>query len=269
MVVLVRQIGPLIARGTRSAVYAYGRDAVVKIPDAATPPLWIEREAEYCVAVRAAGAPTPRLLDVEIHDGRPSSVWERVRGPSMWQSARDRPELCADYGEMLGKLHLGLFELVPPIGLPRHRDRLTSKLRTAASSVDATLVEITAGVPQGAGPPRVCHGDLHPGNVILSAQGPVVVDWFDASTGEPLADVARSHVLMRLGRDGYAPDHLPGATPAALGDLAEAHLRTVREGMGFSQPEFERWCAVEALARVAEGVPAAGLIELWDGGRRR
>ena len=41
------------------------------------------------------------------------------------------------------------------------------------------------------------HRDLHPGNVILSSDGPVVVDWTNAGAGEPAFDVA-----LRLGHPG-------------------------------------------------------------------
>jgi len=40
------------------------------------------------------------------------------------------------------------------------------------------------------------HRDLHPQNVILSAMGPVVVDWTNAAAGEPAFDVALAWVIL-------------------------------------------------------------------------
>ena len=40
------------------------------------------------------------------------------------------------------------------------------------------------------------HRDLHPENVILSQQGPVVVDWTNAGAGEPAFDVALVWVIL-------------------------------------------------------------------------
>ena len=40
------------------------------------------------------------------------------------------------------------------------------------------------------------HRDLHPENVILSPQGPVVVDWTNAGAGEPAFDVALVWVIL-------------------------------------------------------------------------
>ena len=39
------------------------------------------------------------------------------------------------------------------------------------------------------------HGDLHPGNVILSPAGPVVIDWTNAGAGDPALDVALVWVI--------------------------------------------------------------------------
>src|SRR5262249_24371676 len=43
----------------------------------------------------------------------------------------------------------------------------------------------------------LCHGDYHPDNVLLSARGPLVIDWENAALGDPLADVARTLLLFR------------------------------------------------------------------------
>jgi thiamine kinase-like enzyme len=43
--------------------------------------------------------------------------------------------------------------------------------------------------PLGEGTSLV-HLDLHPGNVLLTASGPVVIDWPNAGRGSGLADVA-------------------------------------------------------------------------------
>jgi tRNA A-37 threonylcarbamoyl transferase component Bud32 len=39
------------------------------------------------------------------------------------------------------------------------------------------------------------HRDLHPGNVILSPGGPVVIDWTNAAAGDPAVDVALVWVI--------------------------------------------------------------------------
>src|ERR1044071_5794670 len=97
-------------------------------------------------------------------------------------------------------------------------------------------------MPPRVGPLRLCHGDMHPSNVILAPDGPMIVDWFDASRGEPVADVARTCLL--LGDGDRTPEHLPGADPATLGVLAQAYLDRLRERFDIGADVLARWQAV-------------------------
>ncbi len=242
-------------------MHAYGRGAVAKVPDPSTPSAWIVYEARYTEAARDAGAPVPRLLGIEQIGDRVASVWERVRGPSMWQAAIDRPDRSAELGRLLADSHYALFDLVPPVTLPAQRDRLVSKIRRAAGTVDASLSRAIELLPAPLRTLRLCHGDLHPSNVILAPGGPVIVDWFDASRGDPVADVARSSLLL----DGaHTPRHLPGAGAETLTVLTDAYLARLRERLDIGREQLTLWQAINAVARLAEGMPRAPLLDVWN-----
>src|SRR4051812_17557352 len=157
---LARPLGDIVARGTRSSIHAYGRGAVVKVPHPSTPAGWIRSEAQYADAARAGGAPVPRLLGIEEMSGRTASVWERAEGTSMWQQVVDRPQRSVELGRLLADIQLALFELVPPVSLPNQHDRLVSKIRWSAATVDASLARALDLLPARVGQPRLCHGDL-------------------------------------------------------------------------------------------------------------
>jgi aminoglycoside phosphotransferase (APT) family kinase protein len=255
------ELGDLVGRGTRSLVYSYGRGAVAKMPNASTPESWITAEALYAEAVRTAGAPVPRLLGIERISGRTASVWERVGGMSMWRQVLDDPARGSELGRLLADLHMAVFALVPPVALPRQRDRLASKIRRTAAGVDPVLGHALAVVPAEQDTPRVCHGDLHPSNVLLAHDGPMIVDWFDASRGDWIADVARSSLM--LGDGTTRTRHLPGSDRATLGALRCAYLARLRDSLEIDDDLFACWRAVQAVGRIAEGVPREPLIEIW------
>jgi aminoglycoside phosphotransferase (APT) family kinase protein len=259
---LARLLGEVVARGSRSSVHAYGRGTVVKVPDAETPAGWILSEARYTEAVRDAGARAPRLLGIEQIAGRPASVWERIDGTTMWQHVIDRPDRGAEMGTVLADVHLELFELVPPVTIPSQRDRLVSKIRWSAAMIDASLGRALELLPASTAPPRLCHGDLHPSNVILADGGPMIVDWFDASRGDPVADAARSS-LMLIGDGANAPRHLPGSDPSTLAVLTTAYVSRLREHLEISEALLARWQAINAAARLAEGVAREPLLDVW------
>jgi aminoglycoside phosphotransferase (APT) family kinase protein len=103
---------------------------------------------------------------------------------------------------LLAQLHRRLHELEPPSGL--------------------------ASIGDG---DRLLHLDLHPENVLLSPDGPVVVDWTNARRGEPAFDVALTWVI--------------GATSPGLGELGRSFLRHFLE-------HFDREELVRALPAAAE-----------------
>lgn len=46
---------------------------------------------------------------------------------------------------------------------------------------------------------RLCHGNFHPDNVLMTLQGPVIIGWMDATRGSPLVDIARTSLLLSMG----------------------------------------------------------------------
>ena len=85
-------LGRPIAHGSRSTVYAWGNDAVAKVPVAGTPDSWIRCEADFSTAVHQVGAPVPEFLGFEAHNGRVASIYRRAVGALMWDAVVAEPE---------------------------------------------------------------------------------------------------------------------------------------------------------------------------------
>jgi aminoglycoside/choline kinase family phosphotransferase len=98
----------------------------------------------------------------------------------------------------------------------------------------------------------LCHGDFHPDNVILSAEGPVVIDWVDATVGNPLADVARTTILLEGERAAG------GATSWAARTVLQLWLRAYIGRYLFLRPggneEYRSWQPIVAAGRMNEGI---------------
>jgi aminoglycoside phosphotransferase (APT) family kinase protein len=63
----------------------------------------------------------------------------------------------------------------------------------------------------------LCHGDLHPGNVIMTGEGPRIVDWGWAVRGPAALDLGFSHVIHtaiapRRAEDPQRPRAINAAT---------------------------------------------------------
>ena len=113
---------------------------------------------------RAHGYPVPvarASSDTDI-------VMERLDGPTMLDDLARRPWTSPAHAATLARLHKQLHEIAAPASLPAPFGEGTSLL----------------------------HLDLHPDNVILTARGPVVIDWPNAARGPSAADVAHTWMVM-------------------------------------------------------------------------
>ncbi len=255
-------LGAIIARGSRSVVHEWGADAVAKVPLAGTPEGWIRFEANYAAAVHACGVPSPRVLGLESIHGRDISIFERIDGPTMWESLKSNPGSARQIGQQFGELHCDLLSVLGPIALPTQRTRLAAKLyasarsspRSTARSSDGFTGTRTIGlineIPENDSRSVLCHGDFHPMNIIISNRGPMIVDWFDAGRGSAIGDIARTSVLLSV----VGNAHLPGATAALLDCLHTEYLRTVQISAGVSFDDLPRWIEIQRAARLSEGI---------------
>jgi Ser/Thr protein kinase RdoA (MazF antagonist) len=81
-------------------------------------------------------------------------------------------------------------------------------------------------------PDTLVHGDLHPGNIVLTPNGHVVVDWSDAAVGNPFVDLptfllrTKDRELRRRLLNAYL-DGWDGVMPRARLDAAAELAMTV------------------------------------------
>lgn len=152
----------LLAQGRDCDIFDYGDGTVLRRSRKAYDQT---QEARVLAHVAEHGYPVPKVHEL-LDDGR-DLVMEKVAGPTMLQAIERRPWKVASFGRQLAELHIALHAIPPLDGLP-------------------ALHEGEALV----------HLDLHPQNVILSPDGPVVIDWTNASRGLPGHDTARVWALM-------------------------------------------------------------------------
>lgn len=258
-------VGELVAVGRTADVHAFGNDAVVKIPRPDTPAHWAEIEADLSTAVHRHGLPAPAVRDVIVVDRRTCVVFDRVHGPSMWQRMLEEPAQAAHLVAEMVAVQRMIHTSGIPAAIPDLSSRLRSKVfACSAISADERIEaeQLVTGLPRGA---ALLHGDLHPGNVLLGPDGPMVIDWFDASIGHPVADVVRSSLLLRLGFEGGHRQSMPKATSAVLSGAHTSYVAAWETSVQLDSAVTRRWEPVLALARISEGhEETAPLLELWN-----
>ena len=258
-------LGTLVAVGRTSDVYEFGAGAVVKVPRPQVPDHWARLEAEFTAAVRTLDVPAPSVVDLVEIDGRHAVVFERISGRSMWEHMLDDTSRIGEFAGLLAETHRRIFAAGPPDALEGLIDRMQRKLAdvrqiSAAERTEAAV--LAESRPRGA---VLLHGDLHPGNVLMTDEGPVAIDWFDASIGHPIGDIVRSSLLMRPFGDRGDPPHLPGADPSMLTNLHDAYVGAMSAQLDIAERELTTWEALVAASRLSEGAQTdePALVGMW------
>lgn len=251
-------LSPPIARGRTADIHAWGEGQVLKLFHEWFGLDAIRYELRIARAVQASGLPVPPVGDLVQVGGRYGLIYQRVEGVSMLEEMRRKPWRLFHYARRMAELHAEMHTRLAPADLPSLHERLAEKIQQAGSLADdlrAKALGRLAGMPPGE---RLCHGDFHPGNILMTGGGEVVIDWIDATRGNPLADVARTTVLVGGALEaGQIREPLMKLSSRLLpGDYLRHYFR-LRPG---GEEETRRWLPVVAAGRLSEGIPE---LEAW------
>lgn len=248
--------GQRIGVGRTADVYAWGDREILKLYRADVPQAWVHQEARIGRVVAEAGLHAPAVGETVEVDGRLGIVYERITGPSMLDAVARRPWRLPVLARQFAQVHARMHGCQRP-ELPSQQEGLVRSIGYAPGLDDTVrqrLLEALDRMPRGQ---SVCHGDYHPGNIVVSPRGPVVIDWVTACHGNPAADVARTVLLFRT---GVLPEPAPlaqrVATPFIRRVFLSAYLRAYRSLRSLSMAEIEAWLPMLAAARLCEGIAA-------------
>jgi tRNA A-37 threonylcarbamoyl transferase component Bud32 len=183
-------LGEKIGHGANSDVHAWAPGQVVKLLKSNV--TW-ERgayEARMSRAAFAAGLPAPEVLGEVTVDRRFGIVMRRLDGPTLLELLRNRAMTAAQAGAILASLYRSVHETELPGAITLHY-----LMATAAPymprNIAFGILALMERLPMGEG---LCHLDLHTNNVIMTTEGPRIIDWAIPVRAPAAVDLARCHV---------------------------------------------------------------------------
>lgn len=212
--------GKLLGAGRSADVYDVGDGRVLRRYRDGRDTKWVDTEAQVMGVARTFGVPVPEVFDVSGTD----IVMERVTGPTMLDVMGRRPWTVGGQARLLARLH-DLVHQVPAASLPD----LVGPLPFGTPARETSVL---------------LHRDLHPQNVMLTPNGPVIIDWEGARFGPAAADIAMTWIII-----GFSDVPLPRFQALAARGVQALFTRAFMRAAG---PLDDSWRQLAIRHRLAD-----------------
>jgi len=249
---MILKPGPKIASGRTAEVFHWKENEVIKLFHEWVSSETVENEARISRAVYDASLPVPYAGETIRIYNRTGLVYRYIDGSSMLETFGNKPWRLNHFAKKLSELHQEIHKCHVP-QLPSLKKCLEDKIRTAKGLSDGSkdaVLYLLSNMPEGE---SLCHGDFHPGNILLSSGGPIIIDWVDAACGNPMADVARTSLLALY---AFLPKEMParkifGISRRLFHNIYMHHYFKLKPT---DRKDLGNWLIINAAARLAENI---------------
>jgi len=252
----IYDLGKPIAIGGTAEIYDWEPGWVLKLYFDRFGPRMADYERHIATAICATGLPVPAVGEIVDIDGRKGLLYQKCEGEQMGEDLARHPWRLVSYAIKLAELHAEMHAKPMQADVSPLRHKLEEKIRDAKplpENLRTAALKALETMPDG---DRLCHGDFHLGNIMLSETEPVIIDWIDASIGSPLADVARTSILAQ-GMVEVEPQ-FSRFQRFGLRIMHTIYLHRYFQLRPDGQDEYRRWLPIVAAGRLNENVPG------WD-----
>ena len=229
-------LGNPIATGNTTDIYLH-EGKLIKLFKDLLPDTEAEYEANKQRYAYSHGLPVPYVFEVAKINGKQAIIMEHILGNTIGKIIYDDMAKMEHYMSLSVDVQLKIHG-VKASSIESMADKLSRQLFSASALSEKQKSALIERLKNMRYESRLCHGDYHVFNLILSETGVTIIDWVDSSAGDIRADVYRTYLL-------YAQYSM---------ELANSYLRLYGEKSGLSQDDILTWEPIIAGARLSENV---------------
>jgi uncharacterized protein (TIGR02172 family) len=257
----------MLAQGGQAEIYEIEGNKVLRVLRDTSNEKNLKNEIEIMKALKHKGITVPEVYGFIMIGDRPASIVERIYGDTMLKYIQKNPLKMKSYARILAKLHTELLSMREDVQLSHSRQRanylikLSSGLNNSQKEFAYTVLE---ELSEG---DSICHGDFHPGNILMQNNLYYLIDWAGAYKGPAIADIAHTYLLMkntpRIPGIGWI-EYKIMKTCANL--LAKTYIHELYRLQPFEWGEFSKWLVIKAAERTQHGMQTeqGKLVEYID-----
>lgn len=252
----------MLSKGRTAEIYNLDDEKVLKLFYEDFPLSAVELEYGNNLQIQSTGLKIPEAFELYEMNGRYGIVYEKISGNSMLMEMFSNTEKSSEYMRILAEVHSEIHK--------NTLDKLTSHDERLKSDIDESSVlscqekdSLLMKLKEAAHKENLCHGDFHPDNVIISERGPVVIDWITAAKGDPVADIARTILLIVVSEPIDNSENIE-ITEDLREFLCKEYVNSYEKISPFSRDDLFFWIPIVAGARLNENIPRNEMIKLYN-----
>ncbi len=185
------------AKGGTGECYRLDEDTILKLYYEGFPESHILREKAGARAALVAMIPTAISFDMVKVGNREGVVYERVRGETISELVAKDPSHAGELGGVFAEIARSLHNSpVSDAGLPRTTEPIRAELFKISYAPEETVASIAAFMDDLDREKHYVHGDFNPNNVIMTDDGPMLIDMDSFSVGSPMFDLAMAYFSL-------------------------------------------------------------------------
>lgn len=187
--------GAVVGTGNTATVYEWGQDKVLKLFHEGYPREAVEKEFLNAKAIHDLDFAKPKAYQIVTRNARMGIVYDKLRGESLqeWVIRTRDVYGCAEY---MSRLHQRIL-INRAADVPSYKEFLRYCIGSAFADDPKKRedgLRLLAQLEEG---DVLCHGDFHPGNILISEGNAMVLDFMNVCHGPALYDVARTVYLVQ------------------------------------------------------------------------
>jgi len=223
-----------IASGAQADIYRDGLKAI-KLFKNDVQKTAAEYEANLQKMAFDYGLPVPEILDIVEIDGKTGIVMEYIDGVPIGKIIMEDNTKFEEYliksieiQDTIHKIETNKFPVLRDI----HKNLISGSDKLTEPDKEKILTKLENALYEN----KLCHGDFHIFNLIQTSNDIKIIDWVNASSGSPDADIFRSYLLYKLYKD----------------EIADIYLETYYIIKKIDKQKILSWEAIIAGARLGE-----------------
>lgn len=226
----------VIGQGATTKIYRDGNTAIKLYVSA--PYNEAENEAERQRFAYNSGLPVPAVYGVRRLDEKTVALdMEYINGQPLMQQGMNTDERNNAIRTLV-KLQCEVHK-IQAVNQPKQMARITWKIKNTQHLEDSLknkLLSLLMRLDDNSD--CLCHGDFHPLNILYDGNKHWIIDWVDATAGNPLADACRTYLIFKQ----------------YMNRSAGIYLRMLCNETKTKQNDVLAWQPVIAAARLSENM---------------